>query len=406
MTEPSPNVPPMTTPTSESARAPRVFISYAHDSDAHREHVRDLWIFLCAHGVDARIDRVAAEQRQDWTLWMEQQVAEADRVLVVASPAYKQRAGHKADPDEGRGVQYEARLIRNLFYRNQSDLSRFLPIVLPGGSIDDVPDFLTPAITTVYRLSEFTVAGAESLLRISMGARGRCSRRSGRSRTSDPRPHSHSRPVTAAAGAAAARAHRRRRRCCGTRSMSHSRSTTTELHHHRVLAGARLGRPASGSVAGRARPCWDNLDLTDVATDRLARLGTGLWTALFDEPVTRRLLELIDTSPLGTSVDLVVHLPEPLSWLPVELLRVPGDQRLLATIAGVSRSPAGCPGSTAHRSAPSPGPLKILAAIAAPDETDTEHARVDVEAEMQALLDAVTDPPPATARSGSWRSPP
>ena len=69
-------------------RAPRVFISYAHDSTAHREAVRDLWIFLRAHGVDARIDRVAAEQRTDWTLWMEQQVAEADRILVVASPAY------------------------------------------------------------------------------------------------------------------------------------------------------------------------------------------------------------------------------------------------------------------------------------------------------------------------------
>jgi hypothetical protein len=71
--------------------------------------VRDLWVFLCANGVDARIDRVAAEQRQDWTLWMEEQVAAADHVLVIASPAYKQRAGHEAEPDQGRGVQYEAR---------------------------------------------------------------------------------------------------------------------------------------------------------------------------------------------------------------------------------------------------------------------------------------------------------
>jgi hypothetical protein len=30
-----------------------------HDSEAHREQVRNLWIFLCANGVDARIDRVA-----------------------------------------------------------------------------------------------------------------------------------------------------------------------------------------------------------------------------------------------------------------------------------------------------------------------------------------------------------
>jgi hypothetical protein len=37
--------------------------------------------------------------------------------------------------------------------------------VLPGGSTEDVPTFLSPAITTVYRVSAFTVPGAESLLR-------------------------------------------------------------------------------------------------------------------------------------------------------------------------------------------------------------------------------------------------
>ena len=166
MTEPSPNVPSTARPIPESVRAPQVFISYAHDSDTHRELVRDLWVFLCANGVDARIDRVAVEQRQDWALWMEQQVTEADRILIVASPAYKRRAGYDADPAVGRGVQWEARLIRDLYYRNQSDRSRFLPIVLPGGSIDDVPGFLTPATSTVYGVSDFSVAGAEALLRV------------------------------------------------------------------------------------------------------------------------------------------------------------------------------------------------------------------------------------------------
>src|SRR5689334_17117158 len=111
VTELSPNVPSTSTRTPESERAPRVFISYAHDSDAHREQVRDLWIFLCANGVDARIDRVAAAQRQDWPLWMEQRVGEVDRILIVSSPAYRQRAGYEADPGVGWGVQWEARLI-------------------------------------------------------------------------------------------------------------------------------------------------------------------------------------------------------------------------------------------------------------------------------------------------------
>jgi hypothetical protein len=42
------------------------------------------------------------------------------------------------------------------------------------------------------------------------------------------------------------------------------------------------------------------------------------------------------------------------------------------------------------RPVPAPGPLKILAAVAAPDETKTENAPLDTEAEMGAVLDAVS----------------
>lgn len=132
----------------KSVTPPQVFISYAHDSDAHRELVRDLWIFLRANGVNARIDRIAAEQRVDWSLWIEQEVAEADWILIVASPAYRRQASYNADASDRRGVLYEARLIRDLFYHDQSRLGRFLPVVLPGGRIDDDPAFLTPATTT------------------------------------------------------------------------------------------------------------------------------------------------------------------------------------------------------------------------------------------------------------------
>ncbi len=350
-------------------RAPRVFISYAHESDEHAEAVRDLWVFLRANGVDARLDRVAAQRRQDWTLWMEEQVDAADHILVIASPAYRRRAGPGADPGEGRGVQYEARLLRNLFYQHQQDLDRFLPVVLPGGSAEDLPGFLTPAIATVYRVTGFTVAGAEPLLRLLLGM------------AAEVEPGLGKRPDLPARGVGAALLrHEIRVEVTGSGSREVAASTS--------LAGTLLGQHA-GVLPFDLPHCWDNLD-TPGAVDRLAAAGVGLWQALFDEATTGQLLALIDRSPVGTPVDVVVSLAQPLAWLPVELLRLPEDRRLLATIAGVrvtrrlagvDRAPVG----------PLPGPLKILAAVAAPEETQTGNGPVDVEAEMQALLDAVTD---------------
>ena len=56
-----------------AGRLVRVFISYAHEDQAHEDRVRDLWVFLRTQGIDARLDLPAAEQRQDWAQWMTQE---------------------------------------------------------------------------------------------------------------------------------------------------------------------------------------------------------------------------------------------------------------------------------------------------------------------------------------------
>jgi hypothetical protein len=145
----------------------RVFISYAHDDAAHEDLVRDFWWFLRRNGVDAQADLTAAEDRQDWAEWMIQQIRDAERVLVVASPAYARRAEGDAEPTEGRGVQWESRLIRELMYADQRAGMRWvLPVVLPGCSPEDIPLWLRPTSAFYYRISEFTVPGAEKLLRL------------------------------------------------------------------------------------------------------------------------------------------------------------------------------------------------------------------------------------------------
>ncbi|GAA3870227.1 FxSxx-COOH system tetratricopeptide repeat protein [Saccharothrix violaceirubra] len=144
--------------------AVRVFLSYAHESDEHASIVRELWLLLRSCGVDAVWDGVAAQSRRDWALWMGDQVRAADFVLVIASAAYRERAEGRVV--EGRGVQWEARLIRDAFYADQvRGIERFVPVVVPGQTVAGVPDFLAPASSTVYEVPSLTLPGVESLLR-------------------------------------------------------------------------------------------------------------------------------------------------------------------------------------------------------------------------------------------------
>ena len=89
--------------------------------------------------------------------------------------------------------------------------------------------------------------------------------------------------------------------------------------------------------------------------------------------------------------------------LPVELIRLrtgpDSETNPLGLLAGVSvtrrvavpgREPGAPPGPPPPAPAMvGPGPLKVLAAVAAPDETQTRNAPLDTEAEMAAVLDAV-----------------
>ncbi|MGH4023477.1 MAG: SEFIR domain-containing protein [Pseudonocardiaceae bacterium] len=121
----------------------RVFISYAHDDAEHEDRVRRFWLFLRANGIDAVLDKPAAERRQDWSQWMLDQVHQARFVLVVASPAYREHAEGQAPPDEGRGERWEAALIRQEVYADrEAALERFLPVVLPGSASADIPIWL------------------------------------------------------------------------------------------------------------------------------------------------------------------------------------------------------------------------------------------------------------------------
>lgn len=148
-------------------RHPKVFIAYAQDSQAHKDAVRSLADLLRSYGVDAEIDQYAEEERQDWNEWAHRHFTAADFVIIVASPRMKAFGDGTAPADQNRGVQAEMTVIRDFLQRDRPTWTKkILPVVLPGGSIDGLPDFVGPYALSHYRVEDLTLDGIDTLLRI------------------------------------------------------------------------------------------------------------------------------------------------------------------------------------------------------------------------------------------------
>src|SRR6185295_2025338 len=103
----------------------RVFISYSHDSEAHRERVRELAARLRGHGIDAWMDQFTSPPVEGWPRWTEQQFAGARFIIVACTEPYAER--FNAPPSSGSGVGWEATLIRQELY-DQGVNTRFVPV--------------------------------------------------------------------------------------------------------------------------------------------------------------------------------------------------------------------------------------------------------------------------------------
>ncbi len=321
--------------------SPRVFISYAHDDAAHEERVREFWLFLRANSIDAKLDRPGSEERRDWAQWMSQQVRWADRILVIASPQYKIRAEGAAEPDQGRGVQWESWLIRDRFFADQrAGLKLVLPVVLPGCSTDDIPSWLAPAAATYYLVNDYTVPGAETLLRALTGQPGEVEPPLG------PRPDLPSRdtampPRDSGAVATVVRPVRRTQVL-----IEADRDEDGQVASTVWLAGSLLCQreaPAPVELAG----LWEALRLPPLAAaDRMVEAGRRLAGMLMDEAAQRAVAAELDRLAPGDTVEVVLAAAGPLLSLPIELIRLVrdgGETGPLGLMPGVSvyRRPAG-----------------------------------------------------------------
>ncbi|MBK8451853.1 MAG: SEFIR domain-containing protein [Thiofilum sp.] len=120
----------------------KVFISYSHDSDVHKQSILELSDQLREDGVDCYIDQyVNGWPAEGWQRWMEKQIELADFVLVVCTPLYLRRFRGE-DREGGRGVNFEGVIISQVLYDDFQQNTKFIPVIPDDGSLDNVPRML------------------------------------------------------------------------------------------------------------------------------------------------------------------------------------------------------------------------------------------------------------------------
>lgn len=113
---------------------PKVFVSYSHDSQEHKKWVLDLATRLRNNGVDAILDQWDLKPGGDLTHFMERSLSSADRVLMICTEKYVEKANSGAG-----GVGYE-KMIVTADLLKAIDSEKIIPLIRQSGS-RDVPTF-------------------------------------------------------------------------------------------------------------------------------------------------------------------------------------------------------------------------------------------------------------------------
>jgi hypothetical protein len=85
--------------------APRLFVSYSHDDQAHKNWVLNLSDRLVRNGVNVILDQRNMTLGGDLPRFMEAGLSEADRVLSICSEKYVEKASPGLGALKSRSVE-------------------------------------------------------------------------------------------------------------------------------------------------------------------------------------------------------------------------------------------------------------------------------------------------------------
>jgi len=130
------------TETTSTDKITTVFISYSWDNEEHKKWVLNLADKLTENGgVYVILDRYDLKAGKAMTQFMEKAVNQADKVLLIMTPNYKDKADNRVG-----GVGYEYSMITQELYEKQ-DNEKFIPIRREGKYDECAPKFLKQYIS-------------------------------------------------------------------------------------------------------------------------------------------------------------------------------------------------------------------------------------------------------------------
>lgn len=122
-----------------TVRAPRVFVSYSHDSREHMDRVLALCDWLRREGIEAELDQYEPVPPEGWPLWTARKVEGADFVLIVCTETYRRRFDGREEAGKGLGIRWEGAVVVQALYDAGARNSKFLPVLFDPADEAHIP---------------------------------------------------------------------------------------------------------------------------------------------------------------------------------------------------------------------------------------------------------------------------
>ena len=114
----------------------KVFISYSHDSEEHKEWVLGLAEFIHGDEIDVVFDQWDLHLGADLPVFMEKGITENDFVVCVCTENYT----NKSNRGDG-GVGYEKTIATARIFQDSSHRELFIPVIRNNNLTQKLPKF-------------------------------------------------------------------------------------------------------------------------------------------------------------------------------------------------------------------------------------------------------------------------